>query len=957
MDIEFGLLGPLDVRVGGQQLLVRSPKLRILLASLLLEPGRLVPVTMMVEAIWGAHKPQNPRRALQLYVTRLRTILLEAGAGPVITTGTDGYRAEVTAERVDVKRFHGLLARAHQAADRSDHAGEWAALAEATSLWRGDALADVPSDFLHREYGHHLGERRLRALERRIDLSLRDGRHVEAVDELVKLTAAHPLREKLWVQLITALDRSGRRADALTSYHLMRRQLAEELGVEPGVELRELHARVLAGGAVAGTTGPAPFPAVPRQLPAEVIGFAGRADEISRLHAVLDEHEAETDRSTILVMTGMAGVGKTALAGYWSRRIADRFPDGQLWVDLRGYHHRAAVTAEQALASILRAFDIQGRDIPAELDSLVGLYRSVTDGRRMLVVLDNVSSVDQVYPLLPGGVGSFVLVTSRNELTGLVVEKGAQAIRLDPFTTGQARQMLARRLGGHRVDAERDAVDRIIGRCGGLPLALAIVAARAVARPGFALDALDQQLADASDQLDNFASPDGGVDVRAIFSWSYQTLTAPAARLFRFLGLHPTTELSSAAAASLVGAARSEARRLLDELAGAHLVTERVPDRFALHDLLHPYATELATGHETSQQRRAGQRRLLEFLTCTALNARPLLQPSESDVAVRVNVDSLVPLTFGSERHAREWYQAERHNLIAGVDLAYALRFDDLCWRVAYASWIYLHLNSSWNDVLRTHEMGLRAAERSGDRAGEAHMLSGIGSAYRATGRRDLAVQTQRRALGIFREVADVPGTATALSNLGAAYRDAGMFDEALACSRQAYEVDRARNEPGNMAISLYQIGLTLTAAGRAADAIPVICESLGSLHQIGHRRGEALVLYALATAHTHLGQHDAAADHYRTALDINLENGDRRHQAATLDGLGDALHKTGRFRESHDAWKHALAIYEELGAPDAAGLLAKLERHNPMGPQGSARRAAPSRSQPGPPRAHVKPI
>lgn len=928
MDIEVGLLGPLDIVVGGQQLLIRSPKLRILLASLLVEPGRLVPVAKLIEAIWGSHVPDNPRRALQLCVTRLRTVLLEQGAGSVIVTGADGYRADVPAGCVDVKRFHGLLARADRAADRSDRAGEWAALVEATGLWRGEALADVPSDVLRREFGHRLGEQRLQALERRIDLSLRDGRHGEVVEELVELTAAYPLREKLWVQLITALDRGGRRADALAGYHRMRRQLAEELGVEPGGELRELHARVLAGGAVGGA-GPAPFPAVPRQLPAEVIGFAGRAEEIGRLGALLDGHEARPDRSTILVMTGMAGVGKTALAGYWSRRIADRFPDGQLWVDLRGYHHRAAVTAQQALAYLLRALDIHGRDIPADLDSLVGLYRSVTDGRRMLVVLDNAGSVDQVGPLLPGGVGSFVLVTSRNELTGLVAEQGAQTIRLDPFTPGQARQMLARRLGGHRIDAQPDAVDRIIGRCGGLPLALAIVAARAVTRPGFALDALDEQLADAGDRLDTFTSPDGGIDVRAIFSWSYQTLTAPAARLFRFLGLHPTTELSSAAAASLAGAARSETRRWLDELAAAHLLTERTPDRFALHDLLHPYAGELATGHESPPQRRAGQRRLLEFLTRTALNARPLLQPSESNIAVPDIADAPAPLTFGSERHAHQWYQAERHNLIAGTDLAYAASLDDLCWRLAYASWIYLHLNSCWNDVLHTHQVGLRAAQRSGDRTGQAHMLSGIGSAYRATGRSRLAVQTQRTALAIFRDTADIPGTATALSNLGAAHRDAGNFDQALTCSRQAYQVDRARNEPGNMAISLYQIGLTLTAAGRPADAIPIISQSLGSLHQIGHRRGQAHVLHALATAHTHLGQHDTAAHHYRTALNIHLENGDRRHQAATLNELGDALHKTGHLHESHDAWKHALAIYQELGTPDTTALHAKLERHD----------------------------
>ncbi|MEV0719142.1 tetratricopeptide repeat protein, partial [Asanoa sp. NPDC050611] len=357
--------------------------------------------------------------------------------------------------------------------------------------------------------------------------------------------------------------------------------------------------------------------------------------------------------------------------------------------------------------------------------------------------------------------------------------------------------------------------------------------------------------------------------------------------------------------------------------------TERTLDRFVLHDLVHAYATELATGQEPSHERRAGQRRLLEFLTRTAVNARPLLQPSESDVAVPRTVDGVMPLTFGSERDAREWYQAERHNLVAGVHLAYALSFDDLCWRLAYANWIYLHLTSSWNDVLRTHKVGLRAAERSGDRVGQAHMLSGIGAAYRATGRSQLAVETQRRALAIFQEVADLPGTATALSNLGAAYRDAGRFDDALVFSRQAYELDRARNEPGNMAISLYHIGLTLTAAGRPAEAIPVIGESLGVVRQIGHRRGEALVVYALATAHARLGQHDAAVDHYRAALDIHLENGDRWYQAATLNGLGDALHETGRFDENHDAWKHALAIYEELGAPDAAVLAAKLERHD----------------------------
>lgn len=602
MDVQMtlGLLGTFDLRVAGRRVLVRSPKCRILLAALLLEPGRLLSTADLIEAIWDAGKPDNPRRAAQLYVTRVRQILRVAGAPPLIVTGADGYRADLAPDSVDVARFQHLLAQADRAADSSDLAGEQAALDQATGLWRGQPLADVPSDVLQREYSHRLTEQRLQALERRIDLSLRDGRHVEAVDELVTLTAQHPLREKLWGQLMTALNHAGRRADALNTYHLMRRQLAEELGIEPGIALRELHAKVLDGGA-ATETGRTALPTVPRQLPPDVIGFAGRTSAMSRMCTLLDGHETTGGQSPILVVTGMAGIGKTALAVHWARRVADRFPDGQLWVDLRGYHHRAAAAPEQALAYVLRAFGIRAMDLPADLDDRVALYRSIMDGRRMLVVLDNASSVDQIRPLLPGGTDSFALITSRNGLTGLVAVEGAQAVRLDPFTTREAQQMLERRLDAQRIAAEPAAVDRIIDRCAGLPLALAIVAARAVARPTFGLAALDRQLADSSNRLDSFTIPDGRTDVRAVFSCSYHALTAPTARLFRHLGLHPTTVLSTSAAASLIGAAVGPTRFLLDELVAANLVIEHAPDRFEMHDLLHAYATELAVSHDAPE--------------------------------------------------------------------------------------------------------------------------------------------------------------------------------------------------------------------------------------------------------------------------------------------------------------------------------------------------------------------
>lgn len=921
-EVEFGLLGPLDVRVGDRPLLVRSPKYRILLAALLVEPGRLVPTAELIEAIWGSHTPDSPRRTLQVYVTRVRTILLDAGAPSLISTGADGYRADVAPDQVDVTRFRDWLAQADRAADRSDLAAEQTALARATALWRGEPLADVPSDFLDREYGYHLAERRLQALERRIDLSLRAGRHVEAADELVRLTAQHPLREKLWAQLITALDRDGRRADALNAYHLMRRRLAAELGVEPGAELRELHASVLGGGAAA-PAGRAGLP-VPRQLPAEVVAFTGRAAQLHRMSALLDEHETAGTHATV-VLTGMAGVGKTALAVHWSRRVADRFPDGQLWLDLRGCHHRTQVSPEQALTYVLRAFGVQGPDLPTDLDSQAGLYRSLMDGRRMLVVLDDAGSVEQLRPLLPGGPGSLVLVTSRHQLAGLVALAGAETVRVDPVSTAEARRMLVPRVGRQWADArhEQDAVDRIVARCGGLPLALAVVAARAVATPGCTPAVLDRRLGDARRPLDGFALPDARSDLRTVFSWSYQALDPPAARLFRLLGTHPTTELSTRAAAAVAG--DTGVRTLLDELAAVHLVTETAPDRFTLHDLVHAYATELATEHEDPRERSAARRRLVRWLAGTAFHARSLIQPSETDVAAADLADAAGAPAFITERQARAWFTTEHRNLLAGVDLAHTNGFDDVCWRLAYAIRTQLYVSRAWDDMLRTHETGLRSAERSGDRRGQAHMLAGIGSAYLATGRTGLAVNTQQQALAMFRDAGDALGTARALSNLGAAYRRLGRFEDALTCFTQAYESDHARAEPGNMALSLYHIGLTLTAAGRPSDALPRICESLYLLRTIGHRGGEARALQALATAHARLGRHGAATGSYQAAANLYQETADHWRQAATLTEFGDALHEARRFRKSRDVWTRALAIYEELGAPDGAALRAKL--------------------------------
>lgn len=924
-EVRFGLLGSFEFRVAGRGILLRSPKCRILLAALLAEPGRLVPAAELIEAIWGSRQPDNPRRALHVCLTRARATLAGVGVPQLIVSGADGYRADIPPESVDVMLFRRWMEEADAAAERLDRGAECKALAEAMRLWRGEPFADVPSDYLHRRYGIQLAEERLQTLERRIDRNLEAGLHAEVVGELTELTGTSPLRERFWAQRMTALYRTGRRADALDVYHLVRRHLAEELGLEPGEELQRLHAKILSGIEQDGPSG-ARISIVPRQLPSEVSGFAGRAAEVEQMHRLLEEHErGDVSGSTVLVITGMAGVGKTTLATHWSRRVADRFPDGQLWLDLRGYDRRTPATPQQSIVSILHASGMRGDEVPPDLDSQIGLYRSVMDGRRMLLVLDNANGVDQIMPLLPGDARTFVLITSRSDLASLIAVEGAHAIRLNPFTAAEARQMLEPRLGSGRLSAEPDAVSRIVDNCYGLPLALAIVAARAVGRPNFPLLAMERQLADANTPLDRFSDPEIGLDVRAVFSWSYRSLTPHGARLFRLLGLHPTADVSIAASACLLDTTQSYARLLLDELAAAHLVTEHVPGRFTLHDLLHAYAAELAVIHDSPEQRSADLRRLLDWMTRTTLNARPLLQPSETFVTPQGATGAIPPLTFEDERAAREWYEAERDTLIASMDVAYAHGFDDLCWRLAFGSWIYLQLTDAWGDLLRTHATALQAAERLGDQIGQALILVGMGIAHRSTGNAIRALEMHRMALAIFRATGNVNGTANVFSNLSAAYRDTGDFDESLRCAERSYTLEEALDEPGNMAISLYQIAMTLTAAGRAGDAVPRITTALELVRRLGHRRAEARGLQLAATVYMRLGQHQTAIEQYRTALTIYRDLNDHWYQAAVLTELGDALQENQRLPESRDAWSHALAIYDELGAPQATELRAKL--------------------------------
>jgi DNA-binding SARP family transcriptional activator len=487
-DLEFQILGPFAVRVNGRTVPLRSPKHRILLAMLLLRPGRSVPVEELADAIWGDDQPGNPRRTVQVHIARMRKVLAceAVEEEELVVTDVDGYHVNVRPEQVDLGRFDEWLRRAEEAAGREDLDREIEALDRALAQWRGEPLAGLPCELFQRDVAPRLRERRLEAVERRFDLELRRGRHTELVGDLLALTAEHPFRERLWALLMRALHAGGRRAGALDAYHTVRQNLSAELGIDPSDELQDLYTTILVGRAQ-----PALLPPVPRQLPRDVPAFVRGTGELLCLDALLPGCATTT---VVGLVSGMAGLGKTALATHWAHRVADRFPDGQLWASLRGHCPDGAVSPGHVLGRFLRALGVPDADLPAELDDQVGLFRSLMDGRRMLIVLDNAGTAHQVRPLLPGAPGSLVLVTSRYPLPELVAVDGARPLELGLLTPGEARRLLAARLGAARIAAEPDAVNKIIGRCGGLPAALTLVAARAATNPRLGLGSIAAEL-------------------------------------------------------------------------------------------------------------------------------------------------------------------------------------------------------------------------------------------------------------------------------------------------------------------------------------------------------------------------------------------------------------------------------------------------------------------------------
>jgi transcriptional regulator with XRE-family HTH domain/tetratricopeptide (TPR) repeat protein len=696
--------------------------------------------------------------------------------------------------------------------------------------------------------------------------------------------------------------------------------IADALGLDPGPR-STLTAAARAGRRRGQPAGEPPIPpppaAVPAQLPADLAVFTGRRDEVAELVDGLAPAEPAS-APLIRAITGMAGIGKTTLAVHCAHRLAPRFPDGQLYVNLRGFDPTGAAPAEEALRGFLAALGVPGQQIPDGVDAQAALYRSVLARRRVLVLLDNARDTATVRPLLPGSAGSLVIVTSRNRLPGLVATHGAHPLPLDLPDHDDAREVLARRIGAARVAAEPAAVDEIVERCARLPLALAIVAARAATHRAFPLAAIAEELRRAGG-LGAFTGPEATVDARAVFSWSYAALSPAAARLFRLLALHPGVPAAADAVASLAGAPVEQVGPLLAELTGAHLVAEPVPGRYGFHDLLRAYATELTADAETDRE--AAQGRLFDHYLHSTYAADRRISPTRTAIDLPAPAPEVTVRQFRDDATAVAWLTAQRPALLAAVEAAAAAGFDATAWRLAWTLEQYLERWGHWADWAAVSQTALRAARRLGDPYALAHAHRGLGMLALVTDLAGDPLPHLSAALHGFEQVGDVEGQAVVQRALAFAHNRQGRSEVALRHAGLALDLYRAAGQRGGEGLALNMAALCRLRLGQPVPALPVVELAIDLLGEVGNQRGEAAAWDTLGSVRLALDEPHLAVSAYRRAAELRAQVGDRFQQAQTLVRLGRVHASAGDRDAARDAWREAHTMLSDMQHPDAGSV------------------------------------
>ena len=662
-------------------------------------------------------------------------------------------------------------------------------------------------------------------------------------------------------------------------------------------------------------------PARPRQLPADLVSFTGRDGALAALDR-LRRPAADQPAAPVLIVSGMAGVGKTTLVVHWAHRVADDFPDGQLYVNLRGFDPvRPALSVGQTARGFLDALGVPPARVPAEEDTQIALYRSTLADRRMLIILDNVSSAEQARALLPGAPRCLVLVTSRHQLTGLAATHGAQRLTLDVLSRPEARRLLARRLGAEVMASEAQAVETLIDACARLPLALAVAAARAAAGTGRPMAELVAEFSDGPARLDALEIGDVGTDVRAVFSWSYRRLAPPAARLFRLLGQHPGQSITAPAAASLAALSLAAVQPLLAELVAAHLVTEPAPGRFGLHDLLRAYAAELCTEADAAET----VTRILDHYAHTAHRAAMLADPHQLPLAFDPPLAGVVPEQQADGDRAKEWFAAEHEVLLAALAHGVERGLDRQVWLLAAGMSTFLDLGGHWHDWAAVLTAGLSAAQRLERLPEQTHMHRRLGMAYHRLGRRDDGDRQLQVALRLCETYGDRQELARIHIGLGIVRSGQGRFREALEHAGQAHGHAVAAGDLPARANILNGMAWCLVQLGEPRRALAECRRALTLFAGAEDRHGEAEAWDTRGLIYSELGDPGRAVESYLRALALFREIRARHPEGDTLHRLGDAQHARGEAAAALEAWQEALLILAELGHPDADQVRAKI--------------------------------
>lgn len=921
LGVEFEILGPLRAMRDGRPVDLGAPKQQLAFAVLLANARRHVSNDRLVQALWGDRPPASAVENVYLYVSRLRRAL----GAQRITSRRGGYTFELHPGELDADRFTELMAAARTAFQTGHPQKSARHLHAALALWRGTPFAELSEHAALREEVDRLERQRLDAVEQRIEADLAIGCHDGVVAELQALVARHPYRERFYAQLMLALYRCGRRADALDIYRHARNVLVEGLGLDPGAELRELERAILANEPGLSQP-PGQTVTIPAELPAAVPDLTGRTSDLRRLDALREQ----AGNAGIVLITGTAGVGKTALAAHWAHGVAGDFPDGQLWVNLEGFGAGPPASPLQALARLLRAVGVEPTDIPTDLESAQALYRTQLAAKQMLVVLDNAASVDQVRPLLPGGRGSLVVITSRDRLSGLIAGDGARRYCVEALSSAEAIVLLGRVAGTTRAAAEPEAAAELAALCDHLPLALRIAAANLVDQPG---RRIAEYVAELRKERLSALSVDGDehLAVRWVFDSSFASLRPPAQRLFTLLGLVPGRDFTAAAAAAVAGVSVTDCSRTLDALTRGHLVEQPAPDRFVLHDLLGEYARECADRMHNRDERDHAVGRLLVWYLRRADGARELLYPQLTRLPPTQEA-----VAFASHAEAHDWLETEHANLVAAVletgsrsaDLARLacqlgdslrghfwfcrimvdwlavtraclttaesigdLRYQAACRLSAGLAHFCL---SDYQSAKRHYSVALTLSERVDWLAGQAAAHGDLANVAIVTGSPDEAAQHYSVALRLHREIGSVTGQAIQLSNLGQVYVELGQPRDAVEQLTQAVSLHRQARARSSEAFTLFALGVAHHVLGQTELAQGQLAEALTLSRQIGCLASETLALSHLAGVSGDRGDLGRAIEIAETGLERSLGTQDPALEATARVALGNLQHRLG---------------------------------------------------------------